>query len=80
MAFPVFSSNSPRDMLVLAAACFTKPKARMKERGNRRPLMGKFNTARMVDAPYRASAGTSISPMESRSILMLGPVDMVVPS
>ena len=33
--------------------------------------MGKFSTARMVEAPYRASAGTSIWPMESRSILTL---------
>jgi hypothetical protein len=41
----------------------------MKVRGKRRSLMGKLSNARMVEAPYKASAGTSISPMESRSIL-----------
>ena len=50
----------------------------MNDRGKPRPLIGKFNTARMVDAPYRASAGTSISPIESRSILTLGRVDIVI--
>ena len=50
-ALPVFSSSRPRDMLVLAADCFTRPRARMNDRGKPRPLMGKFNTARMVDAP-----------------------------
>src|SRR5215469_16694308 len=32
------------------------------------PLTGKFKTARCVDAPWRASAGTVISPIESFSI------------
>ena len=50
-ALPIFSSNRPNDMLVLAADCLIRPKARMKGRGKRRPLMGKFKTARMVDAP-----------------------------
>ena len=35
------------------------------------PLIGKFSTARCVEAPYRASSGTFISPMESRSIRKL---------
>ncbi len=32
------------------------------------PEIGKLSTARWVEAPYMASAGTSISPMESRSM------------
>ena len=31
------------------------------------PEIGKLRTARWVEAPYSASAGTSISPIESRS-------------
>ena len=33
--------------------------------------MGKFSTARCVEAPCRMSEGTSISPMESRSVLVV---------
>ena len=33
--------------------------------------MGKFNTARWVEAPCKMSEGTSISPMESRSVLVV---------
>src|SRR5579871_6671642 len=44
------------------------PRARIKERGNRSPLMGKFSTARCVCAPYSAPAGTRISPIVSRSM------------
>jgi hypothetical protein len=32
------------------------------------PEIGKLSTARWVEAPYSASAGTAISPIESRSI------------
>jgi len=71
MASPIFWSSKPKPMLVLAAASLTSPSARMKERGNRRSLMGKFSTALMVEAPYNASAGTSMGPMESRSTLTL---------
>jgi hypothetical protein len=35
-------------------------------------LMGKLSTARWVDAPHRASEGTAISPMESRSTRLPG--------
>ena len=80
MALPTVSSSNPRDMFVLAADCFTNPRALMKGLGKPRPLIGKFNTARIVDAPKRASIGTSISPMESRSILVLWGVDILVPS
>ena len=38
-----------------------------------RPLIGKLSTARCVDAPYNASSGTAISPMESRSLRMQRP-------
>ena len=40
----------------------------MNPRGIRWPEIGKFRTARWVDAPYSASAGTAISPIESRSV------------
>ena len=51
-----------------AAAALIQPSARTKARGKRSPLMGKFSTARAVCAPYKASAGTRISPMVSRSL------------
>src|SRR5678816_2491143 len=35
--------------------------------GTGRPETGKFSTARCVEAPYRTSAGTSISPIVSFS-------------
>ena len=44
----------------------------MNPRGKRWPEIGKFRTARWVEAPYSASTGTSISPIESRSILVAG--------
>ena len=40
----------------------------MKAGGMGRPEIGKLRTARWVEAPYSASAGTAISPIESRSI------------
>ena len=40
----------------------------MNPRGIGWPLIGKLRTARWVEAPYRASAGTAISPIESRSM------------
>jgi hypothetical protein len=39
----------------------------MKPRGMRKPLKGKFCTARWVWAPHKALAGTRNSPMLSRS-------------
>ena len=80
MALAIFSSSRPRARFVLAAASFTRPKACMNPRGNRRSLIGKFSTARMVDAPYNAAAGTSIGPIESRSILTLVPPSLSPPS
>ena len=44
----------------------------MKRRGNRWPEIGKLRTARWVEAPYSASAGTSISPIESFSTRVRG--------
>ena len=40
----------------------------MNGRENRKPLTGKFSNARCVEAPWSASAGTDISPIESFSI------------
>ena len=37
------------------------------DKDSRRPLTGKFSTARCVEAPHSASAGTSISPIVSFS-------------
>ena len=66
------ASSSPRPWFVSAAASFTRASARRKRRGIRWPEIGKLRTARWVEAPYRASAGTSISPMESRSMRVAG--------
>src|SRR5260370_37603675 len=57
-------SNWP---FTLAAHALINPRARMNARGKRKPLMGKFSTARCVWAPYNASLGTRTSPMVSRS-------------
>ncbi len=45
----------------------------MNRRGNRSPEIGKLSTARWVEAPYKASAGTAISPIESRSMRVADP-------
>ena len=58
--------------MVSAAACLISASARRNRRGSGVPEIGKFRTARWVEAPYSASAGTSISPMESRSIRVAG--------
>ena len=42
-----------------------EPGADMKAAGSEIPLIGKFRTARCVDAPHIAPSGTSISPIES---------------
>ena len=62
----------PRARFVSAAATLISARARRKRRGIGWPEIGKLRTARCVDAPYRASAGTSTSPMESRSIRVAG--------
>ena len=72
MASAFAASSSPSPAFVSAAATLTSASARRNRRGMRCPEMGKLRTARCVDAPYRASAGTSISPMESRSIRVAG--------
>ena len=69
------ASSRPSSAFVSAAASLIRASARMKRRGNRWPEIGKLRTARCVDAPYSASAGTSISPIESRSIRVAPPVD-----
>jgi hypothetical protein len=53
---------------ILAAALLTIPNARINDRGNRLPLIGKFWTARAVCGPYSAEAGICMSPIVSRSI------------
>ena len=62
------ASSRPSSAFVSAAASLDSARARMNGRGNRWPEIGKLRTARWVEAPYSASAGTSISPIESRSI------------
>ena len=51
----------------LGRSLFDLGERRRKRRGKRWPEIGKLRTARWVEAPYRASAGTSSSPMESFS-------------
>ena len=53
--------------LVSAAASLISASARMNRRGNRSPEIGKLRTARWVEAPYRASAGTRPSRPSSRA-------------
>ena len=50
----------------------------MNGRGKRCPEIGKLRTARWVEAPYNASAGTAISPIESRSIRVAGSSSVVI--
>ena len=60
-------ARRPRRALARAAAFFTSANARTISCGMRSVPMGKFSWLRSVWAPQRASAGTSISPIESRS-------------
>ncbi len=46
-----FGLRPPSSTLVRAACFLISPRARIMERGKRRPLMGKFSTARAVCAP-----------------------------
>jgi len=68
MAAATSDGRRPSSAFVSAAAALIRPRIRMIRLGIRCPEMGKLRTARWVEAPHRASAGTSISPMESRSI------------
>ena len=75
--FPVSGERFPRRFLealgwIKAAAAFSSPSARRKRRGKRSPLTGKFATARAVEAPHNASAGTATSPSESRRVRVAG--------
>ena len=58
--------------LARAAASLISPRTRINGRVKRSPLIGKLRTARCVEAPYQASAGTSIGPIESRSVRVSG--------
>src|SRR5437773_2269609 len=60
--------SCPDWLFTFAAHALINPSARMNARGKRRPLMGKFSTARCVWAPYSASPGTRTSPMVSCSM------------
>ena len=51
MAPAIFASSSPKSWLVSAALRLISPSARMNEREKRRSEMGKFSTARIVEAP-----------------------------
>jgi hypothetical protein len=51
IASPVRRSSSPSDMFTSAAAVLMIPSALINGRVNRKPLMGKFCTARAVEAP-----------------------------
>src|SRR4051812_42316675 len=72
MARAFGASSRPSDWLVSAAATLTSASARRNRPGSGVPEMGKLSTARCVDAPYSASSGTAISPIESRSIRVPG--------
>ena len=61
------SPSRPRRQFARAAAFFTSANAETISRGMRSVPMGKFSWLRSVCAPHRASAGTRISPIESRS-------------
>ena len=63
--------RSPSSRLTAAAHCLTRPRARMSGRGRRSPPILKFSRERWVCAPQYRSAGTSISPMLSRSMRVL---------
>ena len=71
MALARRSSSLPRSRLAWAQAALRWPKAWTTAAGTGRLAMGKFSTARAVLAPYSASAGTVISPIESFSIRVL---------
>ena len=51
MAAEMSESSRPRSAFVCAAASFTLAMARMNDLGNRRSLIGKLTTARIVWAP-----------------------------
>ena len=61
---------TPRSPLTRAAAPLTCASAWINRGSRGVPLIGKFSTARWVWARQRAFAGTSISPMESCSVLV----------
>ena len=66
-------------MLASAAACFSRPKARISGVGMRSPPILKFWNERWVCAPHNLSAGTSIGPKESVSLRMFFCLAMKIP-
>ncbi len=74
MAEATAGSSRSSSPFVSAAASLMRARARRNPRGIGSPEIGKFMTARWVEAPYRASTGTSISPIESRSMRVPGVV------
>ena len=75
IALASFSSSLPSSRLACAQAAFRWPNAWITAAGTGSCATGKLSTARAVEAPYSASAGTCISPIVSRSVrnlLMVG--------
>ena len=62
------AGRSPSARLTTAAHCLTRASARISGRGRRSPPILKFSSERWVCAPQYRSAGTSTSPMLSRSM------------
>ena len=71
MAVAFSSLSNPRSRLTSAAARFTAASARMSSRGICSVEIWKYCKERCVCAPHRRSAGTSIGPKESRSVLLV---------
>ena len=65
------TGRSPKSRFTAAAHCLTRPRARIRDRGSRSVPILKFWSERWVCAPQYRSAGTSISPMLSRSMRVL---------
>ena len=72
IASAMSASSTPSSPLTLAATPLMQPSAPIMSRPSRSPDTGKFSTARWVCAPHSAPAGTSTSPIESRSIRVPG--------
>src|SRR5262245_22109796 len=66
-------------MLASAAACLSRPKARISGVGMRSPPILKFWNERWVCAPHSLSAGTSIGPKESLSLRVVFCLAMEIP-
>ena len=71
IVFALSLSSKPNSAFTFATDCFTIPSAQIISLGNRSPPILKFSNDRCVCAPQYLSAGTSISPILSFSILVL---------